>query len=261
MNIMETKRLDQEIERHRHITSTTSCYPSEIKVRMSNAALDFTLNNELNHIAKQMKHFKVSYEREHIRSFKRRNSSLVRVAVASSGSPPTMSSPLHFPKPPSLAAEKGNNNTSNTNSNNNINVINVKITESASVPSLPDLNNVNISSSPLPSSKSRRISYSTSVSSLQSFQDPKGLQDSKNQDSKNVLNPKSLQKERGLFRTSTRSLSLIPSTSDRFNRNLQSFQQFRRSSMFANPSLSTSPKNPKTSFGSYSSTNLTSKPG
>ena len=188
---------------------------------------------------------------------------MVPVAVAAaSGSPPTMSFPLHFPKPPSLATEKENNNTSNTNDNNNNNVINAKITKSASVPFLPDLNNVNLSSSPLPSSKSQRISTSTSASSLQDPKDlqiPKGLQDPI-QDPKNVLNPKSPQKKRGLSGTSTRSLSLIPSTSDQFNRNLQSFQQFRRSSMFANPSLSTSSKNPKTSFGSYSSTNLARKP-
>eukprot|EP00111_Clytia_hemisphaerica_P019282 TCONS_00056913-protein len=71
-----TRRLDQEIERHRHITPTTSCYPSELKARLNNAVLDFTLNNELNHIKKQMKHFEVAFERQQIRAFQQRRSSL-----------------------------------------------------------------------------------------------------------------------------------------------------------------------------------------
>jgi len=76
----ETMRLNQEIERHRHITATTSRYPSEMRARSNNAVLDFNLSNELNQITKQMKHFQVAFDRQHKGTFQavssRRRSSL-----------------------------------------------------------------------------------------------------------------------------------------------------------------------------------------
>lgn len=250
MSSMETKRLDQEIERHRHVTSTTSCYPSELKARMSNAALDFTLNNELKHIAKQMKHFKVSYERQHVRAFKRQNSSLVVRPGSAAAPSSTMPSPSYVPKPPSSSTDKENNNN---------NTINTHMTKSASVPFLPDLNINDLSSTNLSlSSKGRRISTSSSVSSnLQSLQqDPQVLPSANGwQDSnKSLPSPKSI--HRGtLSGVTTRSFSLIPNK-NKLN-DSPNLQQFRRSSMFAQIST---PKNTRASFGSYSSTNLTRKP-
>ena len=140
---MESKRLEQEIERHRHITPATKCYPSEMKARMGNAALDFSLNNELNHIAKQMKHFKVSYERAHIRAFKRRKPSLTVESSVSALSPATRNC---LPQDSQSRKMSSSSIKQQGDSNKNIESNQIKKTirgKSSNTPTLPNLNNNN----------------------------------------------------------------------------------------------------------------------